>query len=251
MTRVTDDAVGRGHCGEVGRVATAATQAAAETAETAETAEAAATGTSPGPPPRRADAVRNRAGILKAARRLVTERGTDVAMGEIAREAGVAVGTLYRHFPNKADLLAAVVTQYVEVLAEDAQNAWARVEAGRADAAQELLEFLERALEMISRSHAAKAVAQALGAQVEYSEPETRATEALERLIGAGRASGRLRDDLAVSDLYILMVFYPGDGPAEVRRRWLELIRPGLLGAGAQKERTCEEGASRSTSDGV
>ena len=223
MTRVTD--------GEVGRVATAATQAAAETAETA---EAAATGTSPGPPPRRADAVRNRASILEAARRLVTERGTDVAMGEIAREAGVAVGTLYRHFPNKADLLAAVVTQYVEAVAEDAQDAWARVEAGRADAAQELLEFLERALEMIFRSHAAKAVAQALGAQVEYSEPEARATEALERLIGAGRASGRLRDDLAVSDLYILMVFYPGDGPAEVRQRWLELIRPGLLGAGAQ-----------------
>ena len=69
---------------------------------------------------------------------------------------------------------------------------------------------------------------------MEYAEPEARATEALERLIGAGRASGRLRDDLAVSDLYILMVFYPGDGPAEVRRRWLELIRTGLLGAGAQ-----------------
>ena len=190
--------------------------------------------------------MRNRACILEAARRLVTERGTDVAMGEIARASGVAVGTLYRHFPNKADLLAAVVTQYVEAVAEDAQDAWARVEAGRADAAQELLEFLERALEMIFRSHAAKAVAQALGAQVEYAEPEARATEALERLIEAGRASGRLRDDLAVSDLYILMVFYPGDGPAEVRRRWLELIRTGLLGAGAQEGRV-----PRSTSDGV
>ena len=181
---------------------------------------------------RRADAVRNRTAILEAAKQLVTEQGTEVAMGEIARAAGVAVGTLYRHFPNKADLLAAVVNEYVEALADDAQDAWARVEAGRADAAQELLEFLERALEMISRSHAAKAVAQALGAQVEYSEPETRAIEALERLIEAGRASGRLRSDLTVSDLYILMVFYPGDGSVEVRRRWLELIRPGLLGHG-------------------
>lgn len=218
MTRATDDAAGRGHCGEVGRVATAATSPA--------------TGTSPRTSPRRADAVRNRSSILEAARQLVTEQGTEVAMGEIARAAGVAVGTLYRHFPNKADLLAAVVNEYVEALADDAQDAWARVEAGRADAAQELLEFLERALEMISRSHAAKAVAQALGAQVEYSEPETRAIEALERLIEAGRASGRLRSDLTVSDLYILMVFYPGDGSVEVRRRWLELIRPGLLGHG-------------------
>ena len=183
---------------------------------------------------RRADAVRNRASILEAARRLVAEQGTEVAMGEIARAAGVAVGTLYRHFPNKTDLLAAVVNEYVEALADDAQDAWARVEAGGSDAAQELLGFLERALEMISRSHAAKTVARALGAEVEYVEPETRATEALGRLIEEGRASGRLRSDLTVSDLYVLMVFYPGDGSPEVRRRWLELIRPGLLGAGAQ-----------------
>lgn len=199
------------------------------------TAQATTTATikaSSGAPPRRADAVRNRTAILEAARNLVTEWGTDVAMGEIARAAGVAVGTLYRHFPNKADLLAAVVNEYVEALADDAQDAWTRVEAGRADAAQELLSFLERALEMIARSHAAKVVARALGAEVDYAEPETRATEALGRLIEAGRASGRLRSDLTVSDLYILMVFYPGDGSVEARRRWLELVRPGLLGHG-------------------
>ena len=69
---------------------------------------------------RRADAVRNRTAILEAAKQLVTEKGAEVAMGEIARVAGVAVGTLYRHFPNKADLLAAVVNEYVEALADDA-----------------------------------------------------------------------------------------------------------------------------------
>ena len=179
---------------------------------------------------RRADAVRNRTAILEAAKQLVTEKGAEVAMGEIARVAGVAVGTLYRHFPNKADLLAAVVNEYVDALADDAQGAWERVESGRSEADQELLDFLERALEMISRSHAAKTVARALGAEVEYAEPETRATEALERLIEQGRASGRLRSDLTVSDLYVLMIFYPGDGSVEIRRRWLELIRPGLLG---------------------
>ena len=189
MARVTHDAVDRG--GTVAETRGATSERSA----------------------RRADAVRNRTAILEAAKQLVTEQGTEVAMGEIARAAGVAVGTLYRHFPNKADLLAAVVNEYVEALADDAQDAWERVEAGRAEANQELLGFLERALELIARSHAAKSVAQALG-----------------RLIEAGRASGRLRRDLTVSDLYVLMVFYPGDGSVEVRRRWLELIRPGLLG---------------------
>ena len=190
---------------------------------------------------RRADAVRNRASILEAAKQLVAEQGADVAMGEIARVAGVAVGTLYRHFPNKADLLAAVVNEYVEALADDAQGVWERVDAGRSDVDHELLGFLERALEMIARSHAAKTVARALGAEVEYSEPETRATEALGRLIEEGRASGRLRSDLTVSDLYILMVFYPGEGSAEIRRRWLELIRPGLLGCASSDS----QGAAR------
>ena len=189
---------------------------------------------------RRADAVRNRAAILEAAKRLVAEQGTEVAMGEVARVAGVAVGTLYRHFPNKADLLAAVVNEYVEALADDAQGAWERVEAGRSDVDQELLGFLERALEMIARSHAAKSVAQALGAEAECAEPESRATEALGRLVEAGRASGRLRRDLTVSDLYILMVFYPGEGSVEVRRRWLELIRPGLLGCASSDSQGAE-----------
>lgn len=69
--------------------------------------------TSPEPPSRRADAVRNRAGILKAARRLGDRAGTDVAMGEIARTPRRRRHP-HRHFPNKADLLAAVVTWYVE-----------------------------------------------------------------------------------------------------------------------------------------
>lgn len=189
---------------------------------------------------RRADAVRNRTAILEAAKQLVTEQGAEVAMGEIARVAGVAVGTLYRHFPNKADLLAAVVNEYVDALADDAQGAWERVESGRSEADQELLDFLERALEMVARSHAAKTVARALGAEVEYAEPENRATEALGRLIEAGRSSGRLRRDLTVSDLYILMVFYPGEGSVEVRRRWLELIRPGLLGCASSDSQGAE-----------
>ena len=143
---------------------------------------------------RRADAVCNQSAILGAARQLVAEQGTDVAMGEIARAVGVAVGMLHRHFPTKADLLTALVGECAEE---------------GADAAEELLVSLGRALDMIARSHATKAVAQALGAQVEYGEAEIRATRALGRLVEVGRANGGLRPDLAVFDIYNVMVLQP------------------------------------------
>ena len=74
--------------------------------------------------PQRADAVRNRRRILDAAAEQITTRGPDVGMDDIAHAAGVAVGTLYRHFPTKADLLGAVIAQDVaNILAEKAFDA--------------------------------------------------------------------------------------------------------------------------------
>src|SRR5258708_40195053 len=58
--------------------------------------------------PMRADAQRNYASLLKTARAAVSERGADIVLEDIARSAGVAIGTLYRHFPTRQDLLEAV-----------------------------------------------------------------------------------------------------------------------------------------------
>lgn len=60
---------------------------------------------------RRTDAVANRARILAAARVLLAERGLDMEMTELAERAGVGVGTLYRHFANRDDLVRAILTQ--------------------------------------------------------------------------------------------------------------------------------------------
>ena len=185
--------------------------------------------TDPGPQARRADAVRNRARILKAARRLITDRGPEVGMSEISRAAGVAVGTLYRHFPTKTDLVAAVVIEYVESLARAAEEAWDRVETGRTDAGEEVLDFVSHALEMTAGNHAAKAAARALGAEPEYSDAEARAAGALELLLDAGRKAGKVRSDLTVSDVYLLVAFCPTDCSTETLGRWLALIRPALL----------------------
>ncbi|HEY3681911.1 MAG TPA: TetR/AcrR family transcriptional regulator [Streptosporangiaceae bacterium] len=65
---------------------------------------------------RRADAARNAALLLAAARDLVAEAGNDVALDEVARRAGVGNATLYRHFPTRADLLVAVYADEVAAL---------------------------------------------------------------------------------------------------------------------------------------
>ena len=58
--------------------------------------------------PMRADAQRNYASLLSAARVAISERGADIVLEDVARSAGVAIGTLYRHFPTRQDLLEAV-----------------------------------------------------------------------------------------------------------------------------------------------
>jgi AcrR family transcriptional regulator len=66
----------------------------------------------------RADAQRNRERILEIAKQIFTRRGAEVSMDEIAKRARIGPGTLYRHFPNRDELLAAVYISEVEKLAE-------------------------------------------------------------------------------------------------------------------------------------
>jgi AcrR family transcriptional regulator len=70
------------------------------------------------PDSKRADASRNAARLVAAARELVAEAGADVALDEVARRAGVGNATLYRHFPTRGDLLVAVYADEVAALCE-------------------------------------------------------------------------------------------------------------------------------------
>jgi len=72
----------------------------------------------PSPPPRRADARRNQQAVLDAAAAVFVMSGVEAPVREIAARAGVGVGTLYRHFPTRADLIVAVYRHQVDACAD-------------------------------------------------------------------------------------------------------------------------------------
>jgi AcrR family transcriptional regulator len=184
--------------------------------------------------PLRADAARNRSKILEAADRQIVVHGPEVRMEAIAEEAGVAVGTLYRHFPTKDALVAAVVESHVEWIMTEVEATADRMEAG-ADALAEFRRFLLTTVELAASDQAAKAAARALGAQYDIARPIERGTAAMERIIKAGKQSGHLRADLDIEDFFILFATAPVDQPPKARERWIELFLGGVAAVPAPK----------------
>ena len=87
----------------------------------------------------RADARRNREAVLTAAKELFAERGLEAQMPDVAKAANVGVGTVYRHFPTKDHLIAALVSERFDRLAGNVQegleaaDAWEGVAGGHGD----------------------------------------------------------------------------------------------------------------------
>jgi len=182
------------------------------------------------PRQQRADAVRNRQRIMAAAHEQITLHGPEVGMDAIARAAGVAVGTLYRNFPTKDDLVHAVVSEHAEAVVVDIEDAVARVTAG-ADVLQELRDVASRFVEAVAQSAAVKAAAAELGAP-DYGPLERRAWAAADQLITMARDAGVLRQDATLADFQLLITTAPADQPPAARARWLALFLDGLT-AGA------------------
>ncbi len=183
----------------------------------------------------RADATRNRARILDAARALVARQGPEVPMEAIAAEAGVAVGTLYRHHPTKAALLHAVLTDSAEHLAVDAEAALAQVRAGAA-AGEELARLFRRYAAHYATDRAVKAAAAVLGEPVVDDPsafpdggPQARAARAVDELLVLSRQAGHVRDDVTLADLALLLGALPGPEVGnEARSRFVEIVLAGI-----------------------
>lgn len=176
----------------------------------------------------RADAVRNRARILAAARQEIAERGSEVGMDEIASRAGVAVGTVYRHFPTKEALVTAIVNESMEQVADDAERCLALCEGGE-PARGQLVAFIETLITLSAENQAVLAAMEAMGASKGADLAEARATTAITRLIGIGHKSSSIPRHVSVADVYLLVGTAPYSQPTSVRDRWLDLMLTGLM----------------------
>ena len=149
----------------------------------------------------RTDAERNRGRVLEVACALFAEHGDEVQMAEVAKAAGVGVGTVYRHFPTRQALIEAVTEQrFAEILA------YARTAClPNPDTRQALTCFLTRIGEVHDEG---RGVSSAIEAALGSTEPRGQVGADLlalgETLLDRGRADGTFRADVKVADLYMI-----------------------------------------------
>ena len=159
----------------------------------------------------RTDALRNRERILEVAKGAFTRRGADASLDEIAKQAGVGPGTLYRHFPTRDALIEAVYRTEVEKLAAAAHGfaaAMSPVEALRAW----LLLFVDYVAAKHIIAPALNSVAG--GPSRLYEGSRSLVQGAIDELVRSAKKSGEVRSDVNASDLLraVIGVSYVGSG---------------------------------------
>ena len=142
----------------------------------------------------RADAQLNRERILVAAEQAFLELGADVSLDEVARRAGVGVGTLYRRFASREALLAAVCSERFVTLAKESRARDATLKPG--DAVRAYLE------ELVMATCTYQRLAASLGTVLHHGTPGCHAiTEEGRRQIQRATAAGDIRHDVTLEDL--------------------------------------------------
>ncbi|MFI1471977.1 TetR/AcrR family transcriptional regulator [Streptomyces wuyuanensis] len=148
--------------------------------------------------PMRADARRNYERLLVEARTAFAEHGTDASLEEIAKRAGVGIGTLYRHFPNRHALMNAVFQDALESLLTRSREL--------ASADQPCAALVEWLRAIITHAGEYRGVARALmsashDASSALSQCSVPLREAGARLLSRAQAAGAVRSDVSIADL--------------------------------------------------
>lgn len=170
----------------------------------------------------RADAVRNRARILAVAEEVFAEKGPSASTEEVAARAGVAIGTIFRHFPTKQDLLAAIMKDLLLRLTQEA------VSLAAGDPKTAMFTFFTALVE-----HAAskKTVVDLLDIQIADSLRALH--EGIAKLLELAQKAGAVRPDVHLDEVIALLTstchgaVHAGWSPS-LRERTLEIIFDGL-----------------------
>jgi AcrR family transcriptional regulator len=179
--------------------------------------------------PLRADARRNRDRILESAREVFAEKGAEAQIDDVARRAGVGVGTVYRHFPHKEALMGELVRRQFRLFADRACDALENVEADD-DAFAALGGVMRRNAETTA-GDAAVRYAMTVGGQHIWDQARVEQQELLlatEEFLVRARRAGTVRPDTQASDIAMLMCGVCStmgtDRPEFDWRRHLELV---------------------------
>jgi AcrR family transcriptional regulator len=183
---------------------------------------------------RRADAERNRRRLLDAAATLFTERGLDVSVGEIAERAGVGRGTLFRNFPTKEHLIAAIIAQRMRD-----QVAQGRELLDADDPGEALFGYLEKlvGLQQVNRD-LFEAVADEFLANEQIRAAYDEFVHMLDELITRAQSAGAIRPDVGAMDVLMLTKGVCQAATAfqhvdpEISERQFDLVRAALSSAG-------------------
>jgi AcrR family transcriptional regulator len=181
--------------------------------------------------PRRRDAQRNRDAILTAARELFAE-SAEVPMYEVARRAGVGQATLYRNFPDRPSLAAALVAEHMERSE--------RLAIEHAEDPDAFFILLRGIVESVARFHSLGELASenaCLGSELDRRR--RRLAEVMKEPLRAAKAAGTLRCDVTIEDLFLVVAMAKGamagvEGPAAraaAGSRALTLMLDGLTPA--------------------
>ncbi|MCZ7588289.1 MAG: TetR/AcrR family transcriptional regulator [Gaiella sp.] len=186
------------------------------------------------PPALRRDARENRARILEAARACFASSGVDVPVEEIAQRAGVGMGTLYRRFPTKHDLVEAVLAESLDAFVTAAEDGLAEPDPWTG-----LSGFVTRVLELHVENRALREVLAGTEHGSAREAVRRRVRPLVRRLVERAHEDGSLRADFTPEDMPL--VFMTGGRVLEAARevapdlwrRYLGLLLDGLRAEGA------------------
>ncbi len=150
----------------------------------------------------RADAKQNREQILEAAHKIFAEKGLSIPIGEIAHQAGVGIGTIYRHFESKEALFEAVYISYKQQLTEDAKSL-----ANNSDPGKAFFDFFSRIMEDGFNNKALKDALESLTFTRTANAGVVQDFQSkFANLLTRAQQSKAVREDIGIKDLITLMI---------------------------------------------